>query len=335
MNKYQIIWVNGNENGRMVEMASSKAPYDVSLIARECGYTDKFIVVPNMRLKLINVAIRVFKLVREVRRCGKRCKILLQYPCFNERIFQYVKYLMRNRIFVTVVHDMNSIREKGFLSRSETSSLSLFDELIVHSPEMETCLRPYIKATAHLHVLGCFPYLTSSTCSTPVLGNEVCFAGNIDKSMFLRYLIPELGKIRLNLYGHMRCCFPLDENVKYYGIFQPENISVLRGSWGLIWDGDSIGSCSGTRGEYLRIIAPHKFSLYIAAGIPVIVWDQSAMAKVVVERRIGLTISSLYDLEQTISRVSEKQYHDMLTAISELRDEVVSGMSLKRIFSII
>ena len=335
MNKYQIIWVNGNENGRMIEMASSKAPYDVSLIARECGYADKYIVVPNAKTKLINVVIRIFKLVREVWKCGKGCKILLQYPCFNERIFQYVKYLMRNRTFVTVVHDMNSIREKGFLSRSEISSLSLFDELIVHSPEMETCLRPYIKATAHLHVLGCFPYLTSSTCSTPVLGNEVCFAGNIDKSMFLRYLTPELGKIRLNLYGHMRCCLPLDENVKYYGIFQPENISVLRGSWGLIWDGDSIGSCSGTRGEYLRIIAPHKFSLYIAAGIPVIVWDQSAMAKVVVERRIGLTVSSLYDLEQTISRVSEKQYHDMLTAISELRDEVVNGMSLKRIFSII
>lgn len=333
MNKYQVIWVNGN--GRMIEMASSKAPYDVSLIARECGYADKFIVVPNVKAKFVNVAIRIFKLVREVWKCGKGCKILLQYPCFNERIFQYVKYLMKNRTFVTVVHDMNSIREKGSLSRPEISSLSLFDELIVHSPEMEACLRPYIKATAHLHVLGCFPYLTSSTYVTPVLGNEVCFAGNIDKSVFLRYLIPKLGKIRLNLYGHMRCSLPIDKNVKYYGIFQPENVSVLRGSWGLIWDGESIDTCAGTRGEYLRIIAPHKFSLYIAAGIPVIVWKRSAMAKIVIERRIGLAVSSLYDLEQTISRVSEKQYHDMLTAINELRVEVVNGMSLKRIFSII
>lgn len=335
MKKYQIIWVDETESGRMIEMASSKAPYDVSVIARACGYTDKYVVVPNVRMKFVNVVLRVFRLIRAVKECDKKSKILLQYPCFNERIFRYVKCLMRNRTFVTVVHDMNSIRENGSLSRAEISSLSLFEELIVHSPEMETYLRPHIKDTAHLYVLGWFPYLTSSTRVVPALGNEICFAGNIDKSVFLRYLIPELGKIKLNLYGHMNCSLCLNGNVRYYGVFQPCDIFALQGSWGLIWDGDSIDSCSGARGEYLRIIAPHKFSLYIAAGIPVIVWDQSAMARIVIERKIGLTISSLHDLGQTIARVSESQYHTMLIAIHELKEEVVNGMNLKRIFSII
>lgn len=329
MKKYQIVWVENTRKGRMIEMASSKAPHDVSVIARECGYIDKNIVVPRIKNKLLSVVVRAFRLVRAVRRCDKNSKILLQYPCFNERIFQYVIRFISDRKFVTVVHDMNSIRENGKLSKSEISSLSLFDELIVHTREMEECLKPHLRASVRFHVLGCFPYLTSSVCDTPILGNEVCFAGNIDKSAFLKHLIPVLGNIKLNLYGHMNNVIPLSGNAKYCGVFKPEDISALRGNWGLVWDGDSIMSCSGTWGEYLRIIAPHKFSLYIAAGIPVIVWSQSAMAKIVKDRNIGFVIPSLYDLEHTITSVSQEQYSKMLISVKEFGDNLIRGRLLK------
>lgn len=311
-------------------MASSKAPHDVSVIARECGYIDKNIVVPRIKNKLLSVVVRAFRLVRAVRRCDKNSKILLQYPCFNERIFQYVIRFISDRKFVTVVHDMNSIRENGKLSKSEISSLSLFDELIVHSPEMESCLKPYLHNNIQFHILGCFPYLTDSKCVPPTLSNEVCFAGNIDKSIFLQQLIPMLDNIKLNLFGRMNHKINLNKNVEYYGVFKPDDISAIHGSWGLVWDGNSIKSCSGTWGEYLRIIAPHKFSLYIAACIPVIVWDQSAMARIVKDKKIGLTVSSLCDMEKVIASVSNEQYLKMLTALQELKNKLISGQQLKR-----
>ena len=55
----------------------------------------------------------------------------------------------------------------------------------------------------------------------------------------------------------------------------------MEGNWGLVWDGNSIDTCSGNFGEYLRLNAPFKFSLYLAAKRPVVVWRESAMAEYV------------------------------------------------------
>ena len=81
------------------------------------------------------------------------------------------------------------------------------------------------------------------------------------------------------------------------------------------------GSCTGS---------PDKFSLYIAACIPVIVWDQSAMARIVKDKKIGLTVSSLCDMEKVIASVSNEQYLKMLTALQELKNKLISGQQLKR-----
>lgn len=330
MKKYQIIWAKKDGKTReIIGSAASKAPNDVTIIARECGYNAKYVFNSNLKNKTLSVLINFCNLIKALGQCEKGSTILLQYPCFNENIFQFARFFFPKRKYITVVHDINSIRLKGKISKAEISSLSIFNEIIVHSPEMKDYLSKYLQTNIKYHILGCFPYLTESVCKKSEVLNEVCFAGNIDKSIFLKDFIPHIKNIKLKLYGKMEHQIPKNSKVEYCGMFNPNDISSLSGSWGLVWDGNSIETCSGTWGEYLRIIAPHKFSLYIAAGIPVIVWDKSAMARIVKEKGIGIIITNLYDLEKKISSVSNIQYIDILKSIAILQKKLKDGENLK------
>lgn len=334
MKKYQIIWTKKNyKSHEIIGAAGSKAPKDVATIARQCGYIDRFIICPEISNKLINVLLRFFLLICELHKCERNSLILLQYPCFSEKIFQYAKFFFPSRKLVTVIHDINSIRQNGNISKAEISSLSVFQEIIVHTPEMKDYLSKFLPSTIQFHILECFPYLTDSLCKKVNSMNEVCFAGNIDKSIFLQEYIQTLKKTKLRLYGRMKRKFPLNQNVTYCGMFNPDNISILSGNWGLVWDGDSIESCSGTWGNYLKIIAPHKFSLYLAAGIPVIVWNQSAMAKLVEKYSIGICISNLQELENKISLVSIDFYNTLINNVLIIQKKIKKGDVLMKIFN--
>lgn len=330
MKKYQIIWASKDRKTKeIIGNAASKAPKDVSTIAKKCGYIDKYAFIPQSSYKLLNTFGKIVSLIRVLKSSEKDSKILLQYPCFNEKLFQYVIPFLPKREYITVIHDMNSIRETGIISKAEIKSLSIFNKIIVHSPEMKDYLTQYLPANITYHILGCFPYLTHSSCQVASLSNEVCFAGNIDKSIFLKEFIPQIKNIKLKLYGRMENSLPQSTQVSYCGMFNPDHISTLQGSWGLVWDGTSINSCAGTWGKYLEIIAPHKFSLYIAAGIPVIAWNKSAMARIVNKYGIGLTISNLNELEEKIQQVTEQTYNNYIENLRALKDIIKTGKLLQ------
>lgn len=48
-------------------------------------------------------------------------------------------------------------------------------------------------------------------------------------------------------------------------------IATAEGEYGLVWYGSSLEGGVGPEGEYLQYNAPHKLSLYIRCGLPVII----------------------------------------------------------------
>ena len=104
----------------------------------------------------------------------------------------------------------------------------------------------------------------------------------------------------------------------------------MNGRWGLIWDGISIESCDGNYGNYLRINNPHKMSLYMAAGLPVIVWTESALAEFVSKYNVGIIVNSLVDLSGKLASISEKQYMEMKNnALIQMKKVTKGFYSLK------
>ena len=119
------------------------------------------------------------------------------------------------------------------------------------------------------------------------------------------------------------------------GAFLPEELPyVMDGSFGLVWDGESAKTCSGIYGKYLQINNPHKTSLYLASGIPVIIWEKAALADFVKKYKVGIPIKSLEDLEHTLEAITEDEYDEMLIHAKKMAVKLRSGYFTKRAVSI-
>ena len=97
------------------------------------------------------------------------------------------------------------------------------------------------------------------------------------------------------------------------------------GAFGLVWDGPSIKTCCGGMGEYLKYNSPHKFSLYLASLVPVIVWSQAAVADIVKDYGIGLVVDSLDELEQVLPSITVEEYNRMIDNIKPIQCKLLQG----------
>jgi len=78
-------------------------------------------------------------------------------------------------------------------------------------------------------------------------------------------------------------------------------------------------------GEYLQYNAPHKMSLYLRCGLPLIVWEKAGLASFVKENRIGVCISSLADLDETLSAIGTEQYMEMKRNAERIAERISRG----------
>lgn len=85
----------------------------------------------------------------------------------------------------------------------------------------------------------------------------------------------------------------------------------LKADFGLIWDGPEVTTCSGNFGEYLKYNAPHKTSLYLSSGLPVIVWEEAAVAKVIKRYGCGLTVKSLTEVSDILDCLTPREYTEL------------------------
>ncbi len=235
---------------------------------------------------------------------------------------------------IFVVHDVQSIR---FNKKSkEIRKLNNATLLLVHTKAMAERLHA-LGCTTPMRILWLFDYYSADPMqdaeTTLTLKNYVLFAGNLSKSQFLKELIDK-GKsftTHFKLYGMHDGSLNLTHtsNIEYAGFFRPEQTGTISGGWGLVWDGDSIDSCTGDFGEYLRYNSSHKTSLYLAAGLPVIVWSQSSLAEWVSKHQIGITVDSLKDIDSTIAHISNQDYIKIINNAQEIGAKLRLGDFLK------
>ena len=93
----------------------------------------------------------------------------------------------------------------------------------------------------------------------------------------------------------------------------------------MVWDGDSIDCCSGDWGEYLKLNAPHKVSLYIRCGLPILIWREAAMAEFIEKNNIGICIDSLRDINNIYKNLSQKEYNAMCENVQRVSQLMAEG----------
>lgn len=320
--------------------ATNKARNDTLSIASNSGYKRMKLYTPGKPFYIILFQ-SILSCLRCVITCGKKDIILIQYPYkpkFDQFLLGFLsigKRLKGYKLFV-VIHDMYAVRvinkEREKALEKEVLLFKNFDKIICHNKRMKELFKQF-----HLEnkcdCLGPFYYLYEGDIIKSDFHDEfrLIVAGNLSKAKCnYLYKLPEMEYVKFNLYGA-----GLEDDIQnadYKGKYLPEElINHLDGNFGLVWDGDSYEECSGLYGEYLKFNNPHKLSLYLAAGLPVIVWSESALASFVLENQIGISISSILELESL--KITEEEYIKMKNNVNYIRKQLVSGENLKKLIS--
>lgn len=241
---------------------------------------------------------------------------------------------------VTLIHDLSSFYRKKVTKEKELYRLNHSDYLIAHNPVMKRwleengCKRP-------IGVLGMFDYLSDKKPAPKSKKGQpytVLYAGTLSpvKNNYLYLLEDYIHTYTFILYGRGFH----DEKIKkkdkfiYKGFVSSDDLVASGdGDFGLVWDGNSIDILDGPRGSYMKYNNPHKFSLYIRCGLPVIVWEQAAIAPFVKEHNIGICIPSLRELDQQLLSITEEQYTEMRKNALDISKKLAEGYYFKKAFT--
>ncbi|HWQ98525.1 MAG TPA: glycosyltransferase [Clostridia bacterium] len=272
--------------------------------------------------------------------------VLFQYPHYPMKSAVLARHMMRiiqrtkQVTFAALVHDLNSVRKTFGKAAvySDQRFLRAFDVVICHNERMREYLIHQGFDRDRLVPLGVFDYLAEvcSPADEAVLTPSVNIAGNLsrEKSAYLQELLSSDPGFRVHLYG-TGLDFAIDGSfVQYEGFAPPETLPcLLRGMIGLVWDGDRTDTCSGEYGAYLSINNPHKVSLYLCAGIPVIIWSGAALAGYIAQNGLGLCVDSLQEIAAKIAALSPEAYAHMRKNAAEEGARIRAGYYFDRALS--
>ncbi len=312
-------------------IAGSQAREDFANILKVAGWNLVDVEVPHgsgvsMLLSSLFTNLKNWRNVLRV--CESTDILVIQYPLvmgkkISTTAIPYIKRIKSNGTKVVfLVHDLDSLRggneliEKAFLSQA--------DGIIAHNAKMRQVLLSR-GVSAVVSSLEIFDYPMPQDAQFSQCEDGIDIAGNLDprKAGYAYKLAENFPDGRFNLFGPN-----FDEGVSeskwYKGAYNPlDLIRVLRGRFGLVWDGDSVDTCSGYYGQYLKVNNPHKLSMYLAFGKPVLIWNQAAEAEFVVRNGAGLAVSSIaeaVEIERCMTSGEHQRYVDGARAVgSRLR----------------
>ena len=237
---------------------------------------------------------------------------------------------------VLLIHDLDSLRpgvptEESFfgnirVNREEDYAVAHADVVIAHNPKMANLItQKYCRKPGTVVSLGIFDYLIPHFRKDSESSNDgaVVIAGNLSPRK-AGYLSALPQGVHFNLYG-LGFEGNDSDGVSYYGAFLPEVLPcVMTGGYGLVWDGDSPSTCSGA-GAYLTINDPHKTSLYLAGGLPVITWKDAAIADFIQTEGCGIVVAGLEDIQDSLAAVSKEQYDQMSANVAHVGARLRDG----------
>ena len=293
----------------------------------------------SMNKNIFTRSLSFFKGFRTIKNSPKDSTFVVQYPQhiinkYSDLLYKYLK----DKQTIAFIHDLNSLRyypKEKRLHNNEAKLLNQFNVVIAHNKKMATwlqengCHSPIVE-------LEVFDYLYDQDIPPREYQYQISFAGNLEykKSEFLYKAIEKNPDVSFELFGiHFDQTKLTTSNFTYKGSKDPnELLQCFQSKFGLIWDGDSIETCTGDFGNYERYNNPHKLSMNIAAECPVIVWKEAAIADFVLEHNIGIVVDSLVNLSSTLHSVSDSQYEQMIKNIKTLSKKVKSGYYTKEAY---
>ncbi|MBG6132679.1 glycosyltransferase involved in cell wall biosynthesis [Aquimarina sp. EL_43] len=328
-----------SRNYKSLFNAAGKAKTDCESILTEMGFKNlgfKQSSIPNSAIGALK---NFFGITFALIRLPYKSTLCTQYPLNKFRNYVlFVAKIKRCKI-ITIVHDVRFLKGRTSDANKELKKIISSDAIIVHNDSMKNWfLEQDVKIP--IIVLGIFDYILNKGLpdqNNDVTGekiHEVVYAGGFGegKNSYIYDIdLLERKNFRMNLYGmgfdYQKLKTEKETSVlTYEGAFPSDVVAYhIKGSFGLVWDGISTEECSGQYGQYLKYNNPHKTSLYILCGLPVIVWDKAAISTFITDNNIGFTVSNLDELSNKLESLSLEEYKKMKTNVDLVRTKIISG----------
>ena len=339
MKTYQIVEVAGKNND-----AGTKAVQDATTIAEESGFKSVFVKMRTTRDGALAKAERQIGYWNDWNMVYHAIEpesiVLLQNPFHykqltREKILRKLKDIKKVK-FISLVHDVEELRKfryNDYYKHEFETMLEIVDVLIVHNDRMAEFFKQRGVPEEKIVVLEIFDYLQDNEpATTPTFEKKITVAGNLDtkKCVYIKEL-SELKGVEVQLYGpNFDPAMKEAAHIHYGGSFPPDEIpSKLTSGFGLVWDGTSIDGCHGDAGQYLRYNNPHKLSLYLSSGLPVVIWSGAAEADYVQKNQVGIIVNSLRDLTGRMNQMTQDDYRLWSQNTADVSKKLMSGMYLR------
>lgn len=294
--------------------AGPKAKNDDRRILIDNGFGPLDIVVPQIRIKKLLFA--EFELKNKIQK-NIADEYVIQYPLYSmlvvKKIISEIRKCNKDAKIIILIHDVESLRLRKGDSKYKRRELEVFnsaDALIVHNQSMGKHLKE-LGVSIPMVAQGVFDYINNhKVMDVKEYTKRICFAGNLVKSTFLNKL--KLEKSKCNVYGMPKPKKKYNSGVIYKGAFPADDLPEhLDGDLGLIWDGSSLSINDGIYGEYTKFNSPHKASLYLSCGIPVIIWDKAGIAPFIQKNNLGIVVKNIENLDNVLENISNIDYMKM------------------------
>lgn len=313
--------------------AGPKAPKDIETILVKEYDAKKEVVHVKKDTFFENICFIINIIKTIVKNIKYKDVLVIQYP-FTNKSNVLLKFLPKRKTIV-IIHDITYLRlQNNKKIKKEIKALSQYNYIVVHNSKMKKFLEQEGISEDKMYELKLFDYLCEESNKIERNNNNktIIYAGNLieKKSPFLYQIKEEKINFQLNLYG-VGIENDINNKINYKGKYLPDVLpNYLEGSLGLVWDGKIDESDENENFKnYTKYNNPHKFSCYIAAGIPTIVWRKSAIADFVKKENIGYVISNIYD----INNIDLEDYEEKRRNVNKIRKDVLKGQYTVRVIN--
>lgn len=326
---YRLCYISRNYRGS--GSAGNKAKTDNEDTLTAAGAVNLGLHRTLYKSKLATFLLDLAGIIKFVFSVRRNDVVVLQYPVKKYFAFICSVARLRHAKTVALIHDLGSFRRKKLTVKKELRRLMHSDYVIASNSVM----RQWLIEQGYSHPigqLGLFDYHSPSWNKCDVTSKPVSmvYAGGLAmrKNAFLLKMAQKKLPCQLHIYGNRDGLPGMKDNDNM--VFHPfmtadKFIECIDVHYGLVWDGDTTDSCTGNFGEYLRYNSPHKASFYLRAGLPVIIWKEAAIAKIIESEQVGLCIESLDDLDKCLSSVTQSQYATMRDNAQRLAKRLNNG----------
>ena len=338
---HRLCYISRNYYG--LSGAGNKAKTDIECTLRQMGAVNLGLPTTFYDSKVLAFILNLVGIMKMMACIRKGDVLVLQYPVKKYFSFICSVALRRKAQVVVVIHDLMSMHRKRITLATELERLSKSDYIIASNEKMKQWLQEK-GLQCPMGSLGLFDYRSEATpvkpsavvLDTSPVGHRpsLVYAGALvmRKNSYLLELAHKAEHFDLHIYGNSDGLPGIDKAphaICYPFTPADEFIRSADGDFGLVWDGDSLNTCKGNFGEYLRYNSPHKVSFYLRAGLPVIIWREAAVAHIIEQEGIGITIASIAELEQRLQTLTPSELEEMRKNVARVSQRLASGLYFK------